>query len=241
MECSGGRAILLNGRNPARPCINMAERIPVDPRRSVGSRSLKAEGRGWPGHYTCQPVTRRYSSLMGRWQSAFELLLSAAPCTEAEPIVMRGGYRFWPGFFVRSRGAHILARHNEWVPQSTAPMLRGQLLNDSSGVRIVGCLRWTMLILWELFWIVSSVLALIFAVDSFVSGDVSGGLFMVSCSAVAGGVAAWDVKRAAAMRAEEEQRLRRGLTEAFAAAHALAVPGTVEAKGSEEARPKSST
>jgi hypothetical protein len=156
------------------------------------------------------------------WRTPFEVVLAGRPPHEVRNLVRsRGGGWLKRGLHVRIRDDVFLARFNQlsFTPDAV-PLLRGRLVDDRGGTKIIGQLQWTT----QLGAIaVSATLCVVFAIvcvasiwaatsrDGVVAGIISGlGAAMFGCVAwiEIGGRA--DQRENESDRLAEELRVRFG-------------------------------
>jgi hypothetical protein len=81
---------------------------------------------------------------MGPWKSHFELVIpNRTPAQIATAAREQGGSRMRVGLILRVQEDRIRARYNEMSRSSTAPLLKGRLVSEEAGTRIIGDIQWT--------------------------------------------------------------------------------------------------
>lgn len=84
------------------------------------------------------------SAAVGPWKSSFELLVPHRSLTQLADAARRnGGRRTKVGLIVRVRDDRLRARYNELSRTSTAPLLKGRLVPETEGTRVIGNIQWT--------------------------------------------------------------------------------------------------
>ena len=152
---------------------------------------------------------------MSPWKSRFEMVIpQCSPSRLAEVARDHGGGHLKVGLIVRVHGGRIRARYNEMSRGSSAPLLKGHLVQESAGTRIVGEIQWTNVVALPL---VSSVVSFVSLVigAAICADDRSLGIFFLLSGAAFGALAVFEFRGEGGQRAFEERRLRDELLSVF--------------------------
>ncbi|WP_157557589.1 hypothetical protein [Intrasporangium oryzae] len=148
---------------------------------------------------------------MGPWKSHFEMVIpQCTPSRLAEVARDRGGGWLKVGLIVRVRGGRIRARYNEMSRGSSAPLLKGDLVQESAGTRIVGEIQWTNVVAPPLVLSVVSFVSLVIGA-AICGDDRSLGIFFLLSGAAFGAFVVFEFRGEGSQRAFEERRLREEL------------------------------
>lgn len=153
---------------------------------------------------------------MGPWKSPFEMVIpQCSPSRLTEMARGHGGRRTQVGLIVRVRDGRLRARYNELSRQSTAPLLKGRLVQEADGTRIVGEIQWTNVIAAPF---ATAMVGLVgFAGGAFLisGGDGVVGACFVLGGAALGAVSVKGFRSVSSERSYEEERLRGELLATF--------------------------
>ncbi len=98
---------------------------------------------------------------------------------------------------------------------SSAPLLKGRLVHESAGTRIVGEIQLTNLVAMPFVWGVVTFVSAVIAAATF-EGDTHLGIFFLLSSAAFGAFGVFEVRSESSQRSFEERRLREELLNMFA-------------------------
>jgi hypothetical protein len=152
------------------------------------------------------------------WRTPFEVVLPGRTPAEVRNLCRaRGGGWLRKGLHVRISGDRVLARFNEFSKYApSVPLLRGRLMDDPQGTRIVGRLQWTAQ-LGALAALGLSVVAGVGALGATVAQrDPAGILVALVAIGVLGAAFAFHLAGHGNERVEETRRLHEGLQSLFA-------------------------
>lgn len=153
---------------------------------------------------------------MVQWQSNLDLLIPGRRPAELRNLAKTGPGWLSRGFYVRISDDRITARYNEFSHTSVAPTMKGRLVQDEHGTRVLGRIRWTVLVLGPIFLAGGAVGFAFLSLDGIARDGPVSGIFTGLAALSFSWLAILGFRMQDAVRKDEESRLRQGLLSTFA-------------------------
>jgi hypothetical protein len=153
---------------------------------------------------------------MVQWRSEFDLLIPGRRPAELGNLTERGPGWLSQGLYIRISDDRITARYNEVSRTSVAPTMKGRLIHDEAGTRVLGRIRWTVLVLSPLVEAAAAVGFAFLSVEGIAGHDSVPAIFTGLATLGFASLAVLGIRTQSASREDEESRLRRELLTTFA-------------------------
>ena len=152
---------------------------------------------------------------MVQWRSDFDLLIPGRRPAELRNLTKRGPGWLSRGLHIRISDDRITARYNE-VSRSVAATMKGRLIHDEDGTRVLGRIRWTVLVLSPVVAAAAAVGFAFLSVEGIAGHDSVPAIFTGLATLGFASLAVLGIRTQGAAREDEESRLRRELLTTFA-------------------------
>lgn len=156
---------------------------------------------------------------MLQWRSEFDLLIPGrAPSGLRNLSTKRGGW-LSRGLHLRISDDRITARYNEASRNSVAPTMKGRLVPDANGTRVLGRIRWTGLVLAPFAWGALTIESAVLCIQGIAGEDPVPAIIFGLMALGFAPLTVLEVRTQDASRAAEESRLRSELLTTFGRGH----------------------
>lgn len=153
---------------------------------------------------------------MVQWWSDFDLLIPGRRPAELRNLTKRGPGWLSQGLYIRISDDRITARYNEVSRTSVAPTMKGRLIHDEDGTRVLGRIRWTVLVLSPVVAAAAAVGFVLLSIEG-IAGHNSVPAILTGLATLGfASLAVLGIRTQGASREDEESRLRRELLTTFA-------------------------
>ena len=153
---------------------------------------------------------------MVQWRSDFDLLIPGRRTAELRNLTNRGPGWLSRGLYIRISDDRITARYNEVSRTSVAPTMKGRLVHDEDGTRVLGRIRWTVLVLSPVVAAAAAVGFAFLSVMGIAGHDPVSAIFTGLGTLGFASLAVFQFRTQGVSREDEESRLRRELLRTFA-------------------------
>jgi len=153
---------------------------------------------------------------MVKWRSDFDLLIPGRRPAELRNLTKTGRGWLSRGLYIRISDDRIKARYNEVSQSSVAPTMKGQLVHEEQGTRVLGRIRWTGLVLSPVIAAAAAVGLVFLSVEGIVGHDPVSAIITGLATIGFALLAVLGFRTQDAAREDEESRLRHELLRAFA-------------------------
>ena len=153
---------------------------------------------------------------MVQWWSDFDLLIPGRRTAELRNLTKRGSGWLSQGLYIRISDDRITARYNEVSRTSVAPTMKGRLVHDEDGTRVLGHIRWMVLVLSPVVATAAAVGLAFLSVEWIAGHDFVPAIFTGLGTLGFASLAVLEFRTQSVSREDEESRLRRELLTTFA-------------------------
>lgn len=153
---------------------------------------------------------------MLQWRSDFDLLIPGRRPADLQNLTKTGPGWLSRGFYIRISNDHITARYNEVSRTSVAPTMKGRLVHEERGTRVLGRIRWTVLVLSPVVAAVAAVGFAFLSVEGIAGNDPVSAIITGLGTLGFASLAVLGFRTQDAAREDEESRLRHELLRTFA-------------------------
>ena len=153
---------------------------------------------------------------MVQWQSNLDLLIPGRRPAELRNLAKTGPGWLSHGFYIRISDDHITARYNEVSRSSVAPTMKGRLVQEGHGTRVLGRIRWTVLVLSPVVGAAATVGFALLSVEGIAGHDPVSAIFTGLATIGFASLAVLQFRTQESAREDEESRLRDELLRTFA-------------------------